>query len=123
MIDPGLAAHRGIHLGEEGGGDLNERYAALITGGGETGHVADHAAAQGNERDAAIAVVLQQRIEDAVQNFQGLVLLAVRQNHGVGLQAREGGLSLLQIERRHRVVGDDQHLSSGDMRPQQIGAR
>ena len=35
VIDAGLAAHRRIHLGQQGGGHLDEVDAALETGGGE----------------------------------------------------------------------------------------
>ena len=53
VVDAGLAADRRIHLREQRGRDLHEGDAALVTGGGEAGHVADHAAAERD--DAGIA--------------------------------------------------------------------
>ena len=54
VIDAGLAADRGIDLREQRRRHLHEVDAALVAGGREPGHVADHAAA---ERDhAGVAV-------------------------------------------------------------------
>jgi hypothetical protein len=47
MVDAGLAAHGGIHLGQQGGGHLDEGHAALVAGRREAGEIADDAAARG----------------------------------------------------------------------------
>ncbi len=45
-IDRGLAADRGVDLGQQGGRDLHEVDAALVDRGREAGEIADHAAAE-----------------------------------------------------------------------------
>ena len=57
MIDAGLAAHRRIDLREQRGRHLDERHAAHVAGGGKTRHVADHAAAQRNQRGLAVGAL------------------------------------------------------------------
>ncbi|MNO86913.1 hypothetical protein D3C76_783280 [compost metagenome] len=54
MVDPGLAPHRGIHLGQQRGRHLDEIDPALVAGGGEAGHVADHPATQGDQGGLAV---------------------------------------------------------------------
>ena len=49
QVDSYLSAYGGIHLGQEGGGDLNEIHAPEDGGGGEARQVPHHAAAQGND--------------------------------------------------------------------------
>ena len=53
-IDAGLAADRGIDLGEERGRDLDEVDAAAQDRGGKAGEVADDAAAEGDDAIAAL---------------------------------------------------------------------
>jgi hypothetical protein len=92
MVDRGLAADAGIHLRQQGGGHLQERHAALVAGRGKAGHVAHHAAAEGQQGGAAVVLLAERHIEDALQYCQRLVLLAVRQNHlGHAVRITEGG--------------------------------
>ena len=65
MVDAGLAADRRIHLREQRGWNLHERDAALVTGGREAGHVADHAAAQRNDAGIARKAVGDEHVEHA----------------------------------------------------------
>ena len=51
QVDAGLAAVGGVDLGDERGGHLHDRHAALVGGGAEAGEVADDAAA---ERDHVV---------------------------------------------------------------------
>ena len=48
QVDGGFAADGGVHLGKDGGGNVVEINAAHIAGRGETGQIADHAAADGS---------------------------------------------------------------------------
>ena len=43
-----------VHLRHDGGGHLDEVHAALVGRCGKSGHVANHAAAQGNEGGVAV---------------------------------------------------------------------
>ena len=49
-IDPGLATHRAVHLGQKGGGNLDKRDAPHVDGGQKTGDISGHPASQGDER-------------------------------------------------------------------------
>ncbi|MCY1412695.1 hypothetical protein D9M71_281090 [compost metagenome] len=64
MVDPGLAAHRGVHLGQQGGRHLDEVHATLVAGRSEAGHVADHPAAESDQGGAPIMPGLEQTVED-----------------------------------------------------------
>jgi hypothetical protein len=122
MVDAGLAADRRVHLGQQRGGHLDEVDAPLVDGRRETGHVADHAAAQRHEDCAAVEAMFEQRIEDRVQRPPVLVRLAVGQRHlddavGVRLERRaQPGC----VQRRHGDVADDRDLAAGDDRGQQV---
>ena len=54
VVDAGLAAHRGVDLGHDGGGHLDEVHAALVGRRRKASHVAYHAAAQRDERRVAV---------------------------------------------------------------------
>ena len=54
MVDAGLATDRRIHHGQQGGGHLHHGDAPQPGGGGETGHVADDAAAEGHDQRTAL---------------------------------------------------------------------
>ena len=64
MIDPDLAANRRIHLGQKRGRDVHERDAAQVAGRGKSGHVADDASAECDERRLAIGVGPDERLVD-----------------------------------------------------------
>ncbi|MCY1411146.1 hypothetical protein D9M71_265280 [compost metagenome] len=116
MVDPGLAPHRGIHLGQQRGRHLDEIDPALVAGGGEAGHVADHPATQGDQGGLAVMPRLEQLVEDQLQGFPVLERLPVGQDdagHGI---TGEGFLQAFEIERRDRLVGDDRHLPAMDVR-------
>ena len=63
-VDPGLAADRGIHLRQQRGRDLHERQAAQGRRRGEPRQIADHAAAQRDDRGAPLDPRLQQLVDD-----------------------------------------------------------
>ncbi|MNQ46092.1 hypothetical protein D3C85_598980 [compost metagenome] len=123
MVDPGLATHRGVDLGQQGGGHLDEVHAALVAGRGEAGHVADNAAAEGDDSGTPVVARPQQGIEDQLQGFPVLVGFAIRQHHRQHRVTLEGLGQLLQIEGRHGLVGDDGHLTAGDVRGEKFGLR
>ena len=96
--------------------------AALLAGRREAGHVADHATAKGDERAIAVAVKVQQGGKHVAQNFQRLVLLAVRQNDRFVAQPGQRGASAVEIKRGDGGITDHQHMPTGNMRAQQVGA-
>ena len=77
MIDADLAANRAVHLREERRRHVRERDAAQVGRGRESRHVADHPAAEGNDRRCAIGVRVHERVVDARDGRHLLVALAV----------------------------------------------
>jgi hypothetical protein len=55
-----------------------EGHAALVAGRREAGEIADHAAAQGDQRGLALGAPGQQGIENEIEGFPVLVGLAIR---------------------------------------------
>ena len=76
MVDRGLSAHAGIDLGEQAGRDLDERHPAAERGRGEAGQVADHSAAQREERRVPLQAFVHQLVVQEGEPRQVLVLLA-----------------------------------------------
>ena len=86
-VDGRLAAHRGVHLGQQGGGDLNEVCAALVDGGGEAGEVPDHPAAESDNQVAPVQLQSQQGVAERLQAGKALGLFAGGQDDGMDGQA------------------------------------
>ncbi|MNF88520.1 hypothetical protein D3C84_710170 [compost metagenome] len=120
MIDPGLAAHRGVDLRQQSGWNLDEIDATLVTGGGKTGHVANHAATEGDHRGATVVTRGQQAIKNQLQGFPGLEGFAIGKHHGDHRELRQAAGQTLKIKRRNGFVGDDRHLPSANVRGQQL---
>ena len=121
VVDAGLAADRGIDLRQQRGRHLHEGHAAHVAGGGEAGHVADHAAAQRDQRGLAVAFVGQQGVEDQVQRLPVLVLFAVGQHdldHVAAGRAQRRG-DAFEVQRRDGGVGDDGDLAAAMWRAEQ----
>ncbi len=114
MVDPGLAAHGRIDLGEQRGRELHVVHAALVAGGRETCHVADDAAAEGRYAGVAVHALLDERVEHPREGVERLVALAVRQDDVLNPPARESVPHPLEVQRRHRVVRDHQHVACID---------
>ena len=91
------------------GRDLDERHTAQISRGGIAGHIADHAAAQGDQRRAALAAIGQQRVIDQIQRVGIFILFSIRQNdgHAADTDVLQGMLKPLQIQRGDRGIGND----------------
>ena len=66
-VHSGLAAHRGVQHREQGGRYLEERDAAHVGRGDESGEVAGDAAAQRHERAVAAEALTQQRVGEPAQ--------------------------------------------------------
>ena len=84
--------------------------AALIARRGETGDVADDAAAERDQRRVAVEMLGDQRIEDQRRALQGLVLLAVRQQAFAEAPTGQGAAQAIQVQRRDDGVADDHEI-------------
>ena len=107
-VDPGLAADRAVDLGQQGGRDLHEIDATQQHRGGETRDVADHPAAEGDQRAAAFDLHLQQSLDQGFQVMEVLGPLAGGQDHGLAVQSRllQRALEARQMELGQVGVGD-----------------
>ena len=114
VIHARLAAHRRIHLREQGRRHLHEIHAALVAGGRKTGHVPHHSAAERDHAGVAVHPSLHQRVEDAPGHLERLVLLAVRQPHARHPAAFERAEQSIEVQRADDLVGHDQHVARGD---------
>ena len=109
VVDRGLPAHAGVHLRQQGGGDLDVADAAQKRGRGEPGDVPDDPSAQGDQRGAPVDAPLHQRIVYQSQGGRVLVRLSLRDQHQHGLVARvpEGVPDLLRVQAGHHRVRHD----------------
>ena len=115
MVHAGLAADRGVDLREQRGRQLDEIDTALVTGGGEPGHVADHAPAE--RGDARIAVEARRRpCASKMRATVASVLcsLSVGKRESLHALARQARPHALQVQRAHGLAGDDQHVPGVD---------
>ncbi len=122
-VDRGLAAHRGIDLSQQGGRNLHEADAALIDGRRETGEVADHAAAEGDDQIAAIELEIQQPVAEIGEAVEALGGFARRDDQGVsgnsvGLQSPDQPRPMQGAD---DVVHDDGGARPAQSRPDQGG--
>src|SRR5690606_32499027 len=112
VIDPGLAAHRGVDLGKQRGWHLDEVDPALIASRSKTGHITNHTTPKGDDGGASVVAGLQQTVEDLLQGLPGLEYLAVRQHHrGDGVVAQRAAQSV-QIERCDGFIGNQSDLTA-----------
>ena len=79
-VDRGLAADRAVDLRQERGRNLDIRNAAQQGRGGEAGEIADHAAAQRDERCAALDAQAKKILGELLEMPEILGLLARRQH-------------------------------------------
>ena len=73
MIDGRLAADRGVDHSEQRGRHLHERHAAEVGGRDEAGEVAHNAAAEGDDRAAALSSLRDEPVVDRRGDIEGLV--------------------------------------------------
>ncbi len=85
VIHRGLAADRGVHLGEERRRHLNVVDTALIACRGESGHVSDHPSAQRYEGCIPGEAALEQGVENPVEDLEILERLPVREHQAVAV--------------------------------------
>src|SRR3972149_2042704 len=109
MVDPGLAPDARIDLRNPGGGDVDRGDAAQVGRRGESGEVADDAAAQGQQRVTALESPSDQLVIDATEGTKRLVALAIgygdeKRSEPRRLHTREDALAVQRADPR---VGHD----------------
>ena len=83
MVDAHLATDRAVHLRQQRRWHVHERDATQISRSREPGHVADDAAAEGDDRRAAISRDLDERVVDARHRAELFEPFAVRDENGL----------------------------------------
>ncbi|OIQ07760.1 hypothetical protein MOOR_26500 [Moorella thermoacetica] len=86
MVDGHLAADAGIHLGQEGGGHLDERNPPQPGGGYKPGDIAHHSAAQGDDGGPALDPGGQGGVVEASCHLKGFGLFSIGYQGQVGLK-------------------------------------
>ncbi len=121
-IDAGLAADRTVDLRQKGRRNLQERHAAQQDRGGESGQVADHAAAEGEQRRRSFRPRIEYRREQLFQLREALAALARRHPVERMSQARrrQRVRQGFAMQLRHRLVG---HHEQGGHLQQRLGQR
>ncbi len=118
VVDSGLAADRRVDLREQRGRHLDEGDAALVDRRGESGEIADHAAAQAR----STTVCRSQRASSIAPTIASSVCqrLACSPSSTSDFDTRarrlaQRGAQLLEIKRRHHCIGDDCRTASAHM--------
>ena len=114
VINAGFSANRGIDLRQQRRRHLDEIYAAHVAGGGETGDVANNAAAERNHGDITIGPRLDERVENRLHCRDGLERLAVGQVNARYVALGKVGQQLFVVQRCNRFVADDQAVSAAN---------
>ena len=115
MIDTGLAADGAVDLRKQRRRHLDEINATHVTGCGETGNVPHNATAQRNDGRVAVGAVLDERVENILHGFEGLVRLTVRQADHADLLAGEVREQRIEIQRLDRFVGDHEAVGTANV--------
>ena len=119
VVDAGLAADRGVHLGEQRRRQLHEVDAALVARRGEARHVADDAAAEGDDGAAPVEPLAEQRLVDPFERLEVLVRLALGEDDVRRGHVAEPPERALEVKRGDALVGDD-HRAPGDVIGEQL---
>ena len=112
VIDARLAADRGVDLGQQRRGHLDEGHATHVASGRESGDIADDAATERKDRRIAIGACPDELVEDRLHRGNGLVCLAVRQRDTVRGFALEVLEQAVEVERPDRLIGDHEAIAA-----------
>jgi len=107
-VDPGFAAHAGIHLGQKGGGHGAVTHAPEVGSGHKPGHIADDAAADAHDHPRTVQTQVQQLPVYRLDRSQGFVFLA--QAHGNHRTIRKP----VTVEAPDIFIADDHRAAGHD---------
>ena len=112
MIDAGLAADRRVDLREQRRRHLHEIDAALVAGGGESGDVADHAAAERHDGSVAVQPRVDERVDDAMRTSRASCAARRPAGSDVCTSRRPAARAhRREVERRDGLVAHDQDFA------------
>ena len=117
-----LPSHGGVHLGQQGGGDLDKVHPPEHRGGGEARQVPHHAAPQGGHRVGAGEAKGHHLLPQLGQPGGALGLLPGGEDQGLRPEAGGGqaGPHPVQVQGGHMVVGDQEDpLRMGQSGPEE----
>ena len=114
---------RGVDLGEEGSGHLDEGDSAQIATRGEPSDVADYPASERDHDAVAREARSEQPVHDVPKSIEGLVLLPVVEDYPLRLSASDGADERVQVEGCNRFAADHHHLAAFNVRCEQLGSR
>ncbi len=116
-VDRGLAADRGIDLGQQRGGDLNVASATPQDARCEAGQVADHPAAERNDKIGSLRSQFQQSLAQGSELAEALGRLAGLQDNGAGVTSDrlQPGFQGAEMVSRDILVGDDRTATLADV--------
>ena len=114
-VDPGLAADRGVDLGQQRGRDLHDVEPAPGDRRGEAGEVADHATTERHDEIAALDSGSQDGIAHGLEHAPALGRFArgKHQARGADLRRRKRRLGAIDVVPCNRLVGDDDRRHAG----------
>ena len=120
MVHAGLAADGGIHHRQQGGGHLHHGDAPQPGGGGEAGHVAHHAAAEGHDQRSPLQAVAEGGVMDQGHGGGGFLVFAGFDHQGVHREASllEAAATRGPVVPLDLGIGDQQHPG---VRPDSLG--
>ena len=104
VVHADLAADRAVHLRQQRRRHLHDGDAAEVRGRGKTGDVADHAAADGDDRADAVRAGANQRVVDLARPWPA-ACSARRRECRIG-SSRRDPVQTVAVEAPHRLARD-----------------
>ena len=110
-VGAGFTADGSVHLGEEGGGDLDDGDAAHEDGGEEAAEVGDNAAAEGDDQAGPVGALFGHGFGELLDVGHAFVGFAAGEEQNVERAGSDGGGEALGVERPDVLRGDDEEFA------------